>query len=210
MWILWKNKRFPLLLTKIVMLCLLMLTTRSQAESNDLQRLGPVYPILEPDWRIWLPKQLERKLPRHDSQWWQKRFEEVARRQTPQLDLPEVKIASKRTFDLKVNSQKPVMDRLGHLTLVPVTVNPIALMSLSRPILVLDGRSDRQVDLARRRSKKSMIVLITAGDPARLARLLGQPAYPVPQKLLAKYQISRVPVLISQQGTELTVEELVP
>lgn len=208
MWKWWKKRRAGQIFRESIFLLFLILIGSAQVESEE-HLSGPTYPILEPDWREWLPKQLENKIS-HDPGLWRKRLEESVRRQIPQWDLPEVKVSSTRMIDPTVTLQKPVFDRSGHFSMVPVTINPLAMAPFSRSIFIFDGRKERQIQLARRLSNQPMITLITAGDPLFLSRLFRQPVYPVSQELLTRFGISRVPVLLNRLDKVIRLEEVVP
>jgi len=181
----------------------------AQVASEERLSLGPTYPILEPDWREWLPKQLEKKIS-YDPGLWRKRLGESVRRQIPQWGLPEVKVPSTRMIDPTVTLQKPAFDRSGRLSMVPVTINPLAAVPSSRPILIFDGRKERQVQLARRLSNQAMTMLITAGNPLSLSQLFRQPVYPASQELLTRFGITRVPALLHRQDKVIKIEEIIP
>lgn len=207
MWKLWEKRPLGQWIRKIGIISSLIFMATLQAAGEQAAQLGRVYPILEPDWREWIPKQLEKKLA-HDPEWWKKKLEAAFQRQTPQWDLPEVSVPSSRVLDPSVTVRKPVFDRSGRLKFLPVKVNPIDMVPLSRPILVLDGRKERQVDLAKRLPKQPIVILITAGDPVLLKRVLGQPVYSAPKEVFKKLEIERVPVLIRQENGKIKVEEI--
>jgi conjugal transfer pilus assembly protein TraW len=106
--------------------------------------------------------------------------------------------------------QKPAFDRSGHLSMVPVTINPLAAVPFSRPILIFDGRKERQIQLARRLSNQPMVILTTAGDPVPLSQLFGRAVYPVSQNILTRFGITRVPAFLQRQGDAIRVDEILP
>jgi|GEM_PF-5581846 len=209
MWKWVKMERTSQVLRESILLFSLILMGSAQVASEERLFLGPTYPILEPDWREWLPKQLERKIS-HDPGAWRRKLEDSVRRQIPQWDLPEVTISSTRMIDPTVTLQKPAFDRSGRLSMVPVTVNPLAMVPFSRPILIFDGRKERQVQFAIKFSNQPMVILITAGSPLSLSHLFRQPVYPASQEILTRFEITRVPAFLQLQDKAIRLDEIVP
>jgi hypothetical protein len=58
--------------------------------------------------------------------------------------------------------------------------------------------------------KTRPLVLLTRGDVVDLGQRFGMPVYPVPESLLDRFSIERVPVILTQDGPRIKVEEVVP
>lgn len=172
-----------------------------------VDRLGPVYPIIEPDWSTWLPKEAERRLRERPS-FSREQVRETIKRKMPEIDLPEVKVSRKYKVDPSVRIGWPVSDHTGRI-LIPAgsRVNPLERLPTIRPIVIIDGLKKKQVAWAAR-LRESPLVLITAGDIFDLSQQFGRPVYPAPKALIERFAIERVPVVLSSRNGMIAVEEV--
>lgn len=178
---------------------------------GDADGLGPVYPILEPDWSIWLPAQLDKRLGRRSLTASRNQVRAALRRQSPNIELLEVKAPRTYTVDPSVRVPHPATDPLGHNLTAGETFNPITYLAGFRPMVVIDGRKERHVQWAERAlTKANSIVLTISGDVPALGARLGAPVYSAPPLLLERLSIARVPVVISQADGLVRVEEVIP
>lgn len=178
---------------------------------GEADRLGPVYPILEPDWSIWLPAQLDKRLGKRSLTASLDQVRAAFRRQIPDLELPEVKTPRTYTVDPSVRVPHPAIDPLSRNLTAGETFNPTTYLAGFRPMIVIDGRKERHVQWAKRAlTKANSIVLTLAGDVPALSARLGSPVYPAPPQLLERLSVTRVPVVISQADGLVRVEEVVP
>lgn len=173
-------------------------------------RLGPTYPILEPDWSTWLPAQMQKRLEKQSLGLPRDRVRSALRRQARDLDLPEAMTPRTYTVDPSVRIPRPATDPRHTLT-AGDTLNPITYLAGFRPIVIIDGRKERHVQWAKRTlTKANSIVLTLAGDVLALSARIGAPVYPTPPLLLDRLSITRVPVVILQADSLVRVEEVVP
>ena len=179
--------------------------------AGPADRLGPVYPILEPDWSTWLPAQMQKRLGKRPLTVSRDQVHAALVRQAPVLDLPEVKAPRTYTVDPSVRVPRPGADPLGRAFAAGETLNPMTYIAGFRPIVVIDGSKERHVQWAKRvLGEMNSIVLTLAGDVPALGARLGASVYPVPPLLLERLSITRVPVIVSQTGGLVRVEEAVP
>lgn len=191
---------------------LLMLAAIPLQGSSPAERVGPVYPIIEPDWLEWLPKQAEKRLKEKPFALSEDQLRQAIQRQTPNLDLPEVKVPRTYYIDPSAKVSQPITDHAGKI-IIPAggRFNPLEHLPGFRPIVVLDGRKKPQVEWVKGViSTIKPSVLISGGDVLSLNKRLGVPVYPVPQSLIEKFSIERVPVVLSQEGKQIKVEEVMP
>lgn len=182
-----------------------------QVGASPDDRLGPVYPILEPDWSTWLPAQMAAHLRQRPLTVSRGQVHASLRRQVPVFDLPEVKVPRTYVVDPSVRVPHPGTDPLGRVFAAGETLNPMTYLAGFRPILMIDGRSDRQIQWARGILKTTNAVVLTlAGDVSALVTRLGVPVYPAPPLLLERLSITRAPVIVSQSDGFVRVEEVVP
>lgn len=185
--------------------------TQQVAIHGQADRIGPVYPIIEPDWSTWLPVQVQKRLAQRPLSVSRDHVRAALRRQVAALDLPEVKIPRTYTVDPSVRVPRPGADPLGRAFAAGETLNPMMYMAGIRPIVVLDGSKERHVQWAKRvLGDTNAVVLTLAGDVPALSARLGASVYPAPPLLLERLSITRVPVVVSQTGGLVRVEEVVP
>lgn len=179
--------------------------------AGTADRVGPVYPIIEPDWSTWLPAQMQKRLKQRPLTVSRDHVRAAIRRQVPDLDLPEVNIPRTYTVDPSVRVPRPGADPLGRAFAAGETLNPMMYLVGFRPIVVIDGGKERHVQWAKGvLGERNAVVLTLAGDVPAFSARLGAPVYPAPPLLLERLSITRVPVVISQAGKLVRVEEVVP
>ena len=191
---------------------LLLLIAIPLQGNTTSDRLGPVYPIIEPDWLEWLPKQAEKRLKERPFALSKEQLQQAIQRQMPHMDLPEVKVPRTYYVDPAVRVNQPVADYTGRIV-IPAggRINPLEYLPAFRPIVIIDGRKERHVEWVKGIITQTRpLVLITAGDVLELNTMLGMAVYPAPQAIIDRFSIQRVPVMLSRQGKTLKVEEVVP
>ncbi len=189
-----------------------LVTVISIVGARTPDRLGPVYPITEPDWLDWLPQQAEKRLKEKPPTLSREQLKQAIERQMPHKNLPEV--TSPRTYyiDPTVKASQPVTDHTGKIV-IPAggRINPLEHLPGFRTIVILDGTKKRQVEWIKKFiAEKNPLLLITKGDVLALNNRLGAPVYPATEALLEGFSIERLPVILSAEGTMLKVEERVP
>lgn len=176
---------------------------------SSIDRLGPVYPIIEPDWSSWLPKQAEKRLKERPLTFSRDQFKNALNRMMPKTHVPEVKVSRRYSVDPSVQVGLPVTDHTGRIVISAGTrVNPLERLPSYRPIVIIDGTKKKQVDWAAE-IQGSPLVLITTGDVFDLSRRFGRQIYPAPSALIERFAIERVPAMISSKNGMIEVEEVV-
>ena len=203
-----KNRSKAILATGVLVLVVAI----SLVGARTSDRLGPVYPIMEPDWLEWLPKQAEKRLMEKPVTLSKEQLKQAIQRQMPGKDLPEVKVPRTYYIDPTVKASQPVADHTGKIV-IPAggKINPLEHLPAFRPIVILDGSKKRQVEwLKRIVAEEKPLVLIIRGDVVALNSRLGVPVYPAPADILKRFSIERVPVILNAEGKLVKVEERVP
>lgn len=203
-----KKGTFKVLIATASLLVMLPIVGSSLREvgagpAEQVDRLGPVYPILELDWSTWLPAQMQKRLEQRPLTFSKDQIRAALYRQVPPIDLPEVKIPRIYTVDpsVRVSRSGPGGE----------TLNPMTYLASFRPMVVIDGSKERHVQWAKRvLGETNSIVLTLAGDVPALSARLGAAVYPTPPLFLERFSITRVPVVVSQTGGLVRVEEAVP
>jgi hypothetical protein len=185
-------------------------TDNGPAEQSD--RIGPVYPIIEPDWSIWLPQQAQKRLNEKPLGFSKAQLQKAIEKQMPGIELPEVETPRTYMVDPSVQVSRPVTDYRGKI-IVPAggKINPLTVLPGFRPIVVVDGTKEGQIRwLDGVVPKTRPLVLLTRGDVVDLGQRFGMPVYPVPASLIDRFSIERVPVILTQDGPRIKVKEVVP
>lgn len=175
---------------------------------GPVDRLGPVYPIIEPDWSTWLPQQAEKRLRERPPTFSRDQVREAIKQKMPEIDLPDVTVPRTYAVDPSVQVGRPVTDHTGKIVVsAGARVNPLDRVPVFRPIVIINGMKKKQVEWAAR-LQESPLVLITAGDVFDLSQRLGRPVYPAPKALIERFAIERVPVVFSSRNGMIAVEEV--
>lgn len=202
-----KNRNKAILTAGLIVLIVISLVW-----ARPPDRLGPVYPITEPDWLEWLPQQAEKRLREKPVTLSREQLKQAIQRQMPDKDLPEVKAPRTYYVDPTVKASQPIADHTGNIV-IPAggKINPLEHLPAFRPIVILDASKKRQVEwIIRIITEKNPLILITRGDAMTLSNRLGVPVYPAPTDLLKRFSIERVPVILSAEGKLVKIEEMVP
>ncbi|NKE72842.1 hypothetical protein [Candidatus Manganitrophus noduliformans] len=193
----------------MILLALFTLPLRGSGSVGPVERLGPVfYPIIEPDWSTWLPRQAEKHLRERPLTFSRDQVREAIKQKMPEIDLSEVKVPRTYTVDPSVQVGRPVTDHTGKIV-VPAgaRVNPLERFPAFRPIVIINGMKKKQVGWAAG-LQESPLALITSGDVFELSQRLGRPVYPAPKALLDRFAIERAPVMLSSKGGMIEIEEV--
>jgi conjugal transfer pilus assembly protein TraW len=112
-----------------------------------------------------------------------------------------------RTYfiDPKLTLQGDVRDGQGRILYTAGTVfDPTAYARLGRYI-VIDGNSKDQVEFALKGDYRK--IMLISGDAGELMRKYKRRLYFVPEVLLEKFSIQRVPAIIEQEGNRVKITE---
>jgi conjugal transfer pilus assembly protein TraW len=114
-------------------------------------------------------------------------------------------------FDPAIVYNEAVRDHLGNI-LVPAgtRVNPLDYINLSKSLIFIDGRDEAQVSFAKRqiKSRPRDKVILVGGSFLKLSREWKVPVYFDQQGALTRrFNIQRVPAVVSQKGKQLQIQE---
>jgi conjugal transfer pilus assembly protein TraW len=115
------------------------------------------------------------------------------------------------TFDPSIVYNESVRDHLGNV-LVPAgtRVNPLDYINLSKALIFIDARDQSQVEFAKKQVKarpRDKVILV-GGSFLKLSREWKVPVYYDQQGALTKrFNIQRVPAVVSQKGKQLQIQE---
>ncbi|MBX9606525.1 MAG: type-F conjugative transfer system protein TraW [Gammaproteobacteria bacterium] len=195
----------------------LVLLSASTADAQDLGIIGPVYAIAEPSLLEVIHTQLHAleasgALARlqHESQ---TRITREISDPAPLTGIAKTTRARSFHFDPSIEVPYPITDAEGRVLVAPGTrVNPLDTVSLSRPLLFFDARDKTQVDRAERlldEHRGGLKLILTGGSYLNLMRRLKQPVFfDQHGSLTTKLGIRHVPALVTQDGKQLRIDEL--
>ncbi len=203
----------------IVVLSLLfaLLLAATGTYALDLGVLGPTYEISEPH----LLQMIEQRLRDKERSGELKRLEEQARERgiatvknpPPVAGLHATETARTFYFDPSFTLDRNILGPRGELLFAAGTrKNPLEVVSLSRHLLLFDGRDVRQVGRARQLIafyQGRVKPILVGGSYLDLMKSWRMPVYFDQQGLLTRrLGITRVPALVSQEGLRLRIDEL--
>lgn len=188
------------------------------AGAQSLGAVGPVYPIAEEDFLAMIERRLQALAGNGGLQQAREQMTERARQAVLQpagLPLPVVANARSWRVDPTYVLTQTVFGADGQMLFPAGTrANPLDIVALSKPLLFFDGRDRRQVVLALRtvgRYAGKVKPIMTGGSYVDLMRRWRIPVFYDQQgKLVARLGITHVPALVTQEGRQLRVDELVP
>lgn len=198
-------------------LAMILSALSSNAQAENLGRMARIYPIAERSLLEWIHASLQDK----------ERSGELARLQreaqrraidaieNPQA-LPDIATAEiDRTFywDPTQVLEQNVVDENGQLLYPAGTrINPLEVITLSKHMLFLDARNDKQVARAkalREHYSERLKIILVGGSYRKLTRQWQIPVYyDQGGYLTRRFGIRHVPALVSQEGHRLRIDEL--
>jgi len=183
----------------------------------DLGTLGPTYGIAEPHLLDFIGQRLRDKERSGELQRLmqeaQSRGIDAVRQPRPVAGLRATQTARSFHVDPSFTLDRNIMDGQGRLLYAAGTrKNPLDVMSLSRRLLFFDARDPRQLARAREliaRHEGRLKPILTGGSYLELMQAWRVPIYYDQQGTLTRrLGIEQVPALVSQEGSQLRIDEL--
>ena len=205
------EQRFPI---RTVALSLLL---AKPVYALDLGRVGPVWPVAEPDLLALIQSRLEEKQRSGELARIQAEFAARSRRAI-ESPAPVAGLARTRTprsflFDPSVTAPDTVRDHEGKVLVVAGTrVNPLDYVGLSQPLIFFDARDREQTGVAlalRQRHQGRAHLILTGGSFIDFMKRHDLRVYYDQRGLLVqRLGIRQVPALVTQEGRMLRIDEL--
>lgn len=187
------------------------------ARATDYGKIGPTYPVREPDMLAWIEQRVAAKVAsgealRHQQQ----QAEKIRHKLHNPEPLLSVTMASKsRTvyYDPTFVVEENITDDSGRILVAAgTTINPLDRVSLSRPLVFFDARDKNQVAFAKRyldgRAGLAKPILV-GGSYFDLMKQWQTPVYFDQQSaLIRKLGIRHVPAIVVQDGKRLRIDEI--
>lgn len=187
------------------------------AHAQHLGVIGPVYPIAEQSLLALIQSKLRELTANGGLERLQRESQARIRRQiedpAPVAGITRTATARTFHFDPSIEVPYPISDGDGRLLVAPGTrVNPLDVVSLSRPLFFFDARDAEQVERARREladHRGQVKLILTGGSYLELMRRWKQTVYYDQQGLLtSRLGIRQVPARVTQDGKRLRIDEL--
>ena len=183
----------------------------------DLGRVGPVWPVAEPDLLALIQSRLQEKQASGELARIQKDFEVRSRRSiespAPVTGLVRTRAPRSFLFDPTVTAPDTVRDPEGRVLVAAGTrINPLDYVGLSRPLIFFDARDREQSKVAlalRQRHQGRAHLILTGGSFIDFMKRHDLRVYYDQQGLLVRrLGIRQVPALVTQEGRMLRIDEL--
>ena len=183
----------------------------------DLGRVGPVWPVAEPDLLALIQSRLQEKQASGELARIQKDFEVRSRRSiespVPVSGLTRTRTPRSFVFDPTVTAPDTVQDPEGKVLVAAGTrVNPLDYVSLSQPLVFFDARDREQTKAAlalRQQHQGRAHLILTGGSYVDFMKRHDLRVYYDQQGLLVRrLGIRQVPALVTQEGRMLRIDEL--
>jgi conjugal transfer pilus assembly protein TraW len=183
----------------------------------DLGVLGPTYPIAERNLLDEIMANLREKERTGEIKRWQEKKKTAANEavMNPKPVPGLSRAASARTYyyDPTLVLDRNITDERG-LILFPAGTrkNPLEVVTLSKHLLFFDARDSQQVAKAQELTdfyQGKVKPILVGGSYMNLMKTWGRPVYYDQQgTLVKKLGITKVPAIVSQEGTRLRIDEL--
>lgn len=202
--------------TKILIACLTALMCSSASAERIGSTYGQTWPIAEPDMVEQIKDLIKRLQSNGEMDAMQRRFqEETLAAFSDPPPVPGISHATEnRTwhFDPSVSFSDDVVDEQGRVVAkAGVVYNPFNYIALSKSLVFIDARDDRQVSIAARYLEDNPLnrVVLVGGSWRELQdRWKVKIYYDQHGKLTQHFGIKRVPAILSQDGMKIRVDEV--
>ncbi len=183
----------------------------------DLGRVGPVWPVAEPDLLALIQTRLEEKQRNGELARIQAEFAARSRRAiespAPVEGLVRTRTPRSFLFDPTVTAPEAVRDHEGRVLVAAGTrVNPLDYVGLSQPLIFFDARDRDQAKAAlalRQRHQGRAHLILTGGSYVDFMKRHDLRVYYDQQGLLVRrLGIRQVPARVTQEGRMLRIDEL--
>jgi conjugal transfer pilus assembly protein TraW len=176
------------------------------AFAEDLGAYGNVYPIAEPDMINFIKAKLKKKQDDGSLKKIQDRYiaANLAKIENPDPVPGIAKVMNSRTwyFDPTMTVQQDFTDHLGRIVVKKGTkVNPLDYQNLTKSLVFIDARDEKQVKFADEWRKKAPLdkIILVGGSPTALMRKWNSPVfYDQKGRLTTHFSIKAVPAVVGQ------------
>lgn len=203
------ERRFPVWVAALLL--------AAPVHALDLGRVGPVWPVAEPDLLALIQTRLQEKQASGELARIQAEFAARSRRAiespAPVAGLVRTRTPRSFLFDPTVTAQEAVRDHEGRVLVAAGTrVNPLDYVGLSQPLIFFDARDREQTKVAlalRQHHQGRAHLILTGGSYLDFMKRHDLRVYYDQQGLLVqRLGIRQVPARVTQEGRMLRIDEL--
>jgi len=177
---------------------------------KDLGVHGKLYEIKEEDMLSYVLRktgEIDMQALRESME--KKFLESYAEQSLVSLYVPVVTEEKVRYIDPSVVVRNPLYDHTGRIIFPAGVINPLDYVSISKSILVLrEDQIERAVEKTAEDMEKPILIL-TDGDIKKASLIAGQVVYKASPFVLRRLQIEKAPSLVTQEGKQLKIREIV-
>jgi conjugal transfer pilus assembly protein TraW len=198
-----------------LIILLTILCKVSPARAKDFGTYGTIFAIEEEDLLKVIGYSLaeleqSEKLARHNENI-ARQTEDKLKRPKP-INLIESQTARVFYYDPTFIVKEDIKDHKGNLIASKGTkINPLETVSLSKPMVFLDGDNLKQLkwlDVIRNKYKQLTIIL-AKGEPIKLSEELKEEVYFDQEGLITnKLKVEQIPAIVTQENKLLRIEEV--
>jgi len=195
----------------------LALLLAAPVHALDLGRVGPVWPVAEPDLLALIQTRLQEKQASGELARIQAEFAARSRRAiespAPVAGLVRTRTPRSFLFDPTVAAPEAIRDHEGRVLVAAGTrVNPLDYVGLSQPLIFFDARDRAQTKVAlalRQHHQGRAHLILTGGSYLDFMKRHDLRVYYDQQGLLVqRLGIRQVPARVTQEGRMLRIDEL--
>ena len=216
----------PLTTTLLIMLRMLValievscLFHTNAAYAKDLGKVGQVYPIKEMDIVDFIYSRLNQMQQSGELEKINRQMVETAKAHT-ERPAPVVGISVTKTYrkwfvDPTITFEHDIKDAEGHaIAKAGTAVNPLGRATLKNAYIFYNGDNKAQVSWVIKKDKllhgKDKLILVSGSVPEQSNLLKKRIYFDQHGRLTNKFKIKHTPAVVTQEGLQFRVEELVP
>lgn len=205
----------PTLLTLVLVINFLAVSVYAK----DCGKLGQVYPIKEMDIVEFIRSRLKQMQISGELDKINKQMVEVAKariaRPTPAPDISSTKTYRQWYIDPTITFDHDIKDAAGnYIVKAGTTVNPFKSILLKKAYLFYDADNKAQVVWAIKQDKllrgQDKLILVNGSIVEQIKLLKKRIYFDQHGRLVSKFKIRHTPAIVTQEGLQFKVEELVP
>jgi len=196
---------------KLLFVLLLIFLDYSCYACNELERIGKVYQVVEPNMLSEIYERVKSKnidIKQHITK-------ERIKNYKPDNLVKLKKAKEPRTFtvDLTYTLEFDIVDGSGNIIYPKGFVfNPLDYVTLHNPLIVINGTNTNEVkwfEKSEYQKKLENMLLITDGSYFELSSRLKRPVFYADRRIIERFKLDATPSIVIQKGNLIEVKEIV-
>jgi len=185
---------------------LLLLSPVIAMGMTELESVGTVYPVVEPDVRIEMRRNAAEKLEKQKQEFQAKPYQP-----SDLQPLPKARQDRSFTVDMTYTLDRDLKDQNGNIIYPKgYTFNPLDYMGLSIGLVVIDGSDPDQVEWFKESpysSNHKVKLLLSGGYANLLSSELNRSVFYLDREVAERFQLTAVPCVVVQRDKHIQVTE---